>query len=475
MIGDELIHRIQQHFGFIPTPEQKEAISIFSQFVIDRDMHTLMILRGSAGTGKTVLSGAIVKAMNAMKQKVILLAPTGRAAKVFSLNSNGHPAFTIHRKIYRQRTFEETGGIFNINDNLHTDTLFLIDEASMVANARIGDTTFGSGCLLDDLVQYVYHGRNCRMMLIGDKAQLPPVGESESPALLSDVMQGYALKVYECDLNEVLRQNRDSGILYNATLIRRMITHDTQPYLPRIRFATFADITPVSGSDLIESLGSSYAEVGTDETIVITRSNKRANIFNRGIRTSVLGYEEMLTGGEMLMIVKNNYHFTQQEKSPITFLANGDRACVQRVRNEHEAYGLHFAEVWLQLPDYDNYELQATVVLDSLLTESPALTPEQNEKLYQQVMDDYSDIPLKTDRIKRIKSDRYFNAVQIKYAYAITCHKAQGGQWEHVYLDQGYITNEMLTPDYLHWLYTAFTRARTKLFLINWPEKQVET
>ena len=254
-----------------------------------------------------------------------------------------------------------------------------------------------------------------------------------------------------------------------------MITHDTQPYLPRIRFATFADITPVSGSDLIESLGSSYAEVGADETIVITRSNKRANIFNRGIRTSVLGYEEMLTGGEMLMIVKNNYHFTQQEKSPITFLANGDRACVQRVRNEHEAYGLHFVEVWLQLPDYDNYELQATVVLDSLLTESPALTPEQNEKLYQQVMDDYSDIPLKTDRIKRIKSDRYFNAVQIKYAYAITCHKAQGGQWEHVYLDQGYITNEMLTPDYLHWLYTAFTRARTKLFLINWPEKQVET
>ena len=313
------------------------------------------------------------------------------------------------------------------------------------------------------------------MMLIGDKAQLPPVGESESPALLSDVMQGYALKVYECDLNEVLRQNRDSGILYNATLIRRMITHDTQPYLPCIRFATFADIIPVSGSDLIESLGSSYAEVGTDETIVITRSNKRANIFNRGIRTSVLGYEEMLTGGEMLMIVKNNYHFTQQEKSPITFLANGDRACVQRVRNEHEAYGLHFAEVWLQLPDYDNYELQATVVLDSLLTESPALTPEQNEKLYQQVMNDYSDIPLKTDRIKRIKSDRYFNAVQIKYAYAITCHKAQGGQWEHVYLDQGYITNEMLTPDYLHWLYTAFTRARTKLFLINWPEKQVET
>ena len=195
MIGDELIHRIQQHFGFIPTPEQKEAISIFSQFITDRDMHTLMILRGSAGTGKTVLSGAIVKAMNAMKQKVILLAPTGRAAKVFSLNSNGHPAFTIHRKIYRQRTFEETGGIFNINDNLHTDTLFLIDEASMVANAQIGDTAFGSGRLLDDLVRYVYQGRNCRMMLIGDKAQLPPVGESESPALLSDVMQGYALKV----------------------------------------------------------------------------------------------------------------------------------------------------------------------------------------------------------------------------------------------------------------------------------------
>ncbi len=474
MITDELTFRIRQNFPFMPTPEQDGAIRSFVNFLTDREPHVLMILRGSAGTGKTSLAGAIVKTLVQMKQKVMLLAPTGRAAKVFSMNSEGHPAFTIHRKIYRQRTFDGSGGVFNINDNLHADTLFMVDEASMVANERMNETAFGTGRLLDDLVKYVYQGRNCRMVLMGDKAQLPPIGEEESPALLTQVMEGYGLKVYECDLNQVLRQSEGSGILYNATVIRRMITHDEMTVLPQIRFAGFADIRMIPGDELIESLNSSYSEVGMDETMVVTRSNKRANIYNQGIRNTVLGREEQLTTGDMLMIVKNNYYWTEKEKSPISFLANGDRARIQRVRNIHNMYGFTFADVWLQFPDYENHELQATVILDSLLTEAPALTPDQSEKLFNLVLEDYEDVPLKADRMKAIKTDAYFNAIQIKYAYAVTCHKAQGGQWEHVYLDQGYMADDMLTPDYIHWLYTAFTRARSKLFLVNWPKTQTQ-
>jgi hypothetical protein len=322
------------------------------------------------------------------------------------------------------------------------------------------------------------------MMLIGDKAQLPPVGETESPALTASVLRGYGMTVYECDLNEVVRQrlrvgsemSEGSGILWNATVIRQMVTHDEMTQLPKIRLRGFADIRVVPGDELIESLASSYNRVGMDETIVITRSNKRANIYNQGIRNMVLDREEQLSRGDQLMIVKNNYYWLKVEGGdfPISFLANGDRVVVQRVRNIHELYGFHFAEVTMQMPDYDDYELTATVILDSLTTEAPSLTREQQEQLYQTVMDDYADIPLKTERIKKLKDDRYYNALQVKFAYAVTCHKAQGGQWQHVYLDQGYMTDDMLTPDYIHWLYTAFTRATEQLFLVNWPKTQVE-
>lgn len=474
MLANELTLRIFRNFLFEPTAEQELAVNTFVRFLTDTNAQTLMILRGSAGTGKTSLAGSIVKTLVELRQKVMLLAPTGRAAKVFSINSEGYPAFTIHRKIYRQRSFEAAGGIFNINDNLHTDTLFIVDEASMVANAGSYEHAFGSGRLLDDLVKFVYQGRNCRMLLMGDTAQLPPIGEEESPALLTRVMEGYGLYVYECDLKQVLRQSEASGILYNATLIRQMITYDVMTALPKIRFHGFADIQMVPGDELIERLNSSYSEVGMDETMVITRNNKRANIYNQGIRNTVLDREEMLTTGDQLMIVKNNYYWTEKEKSSMSFLANGDRARVQRVRNIHEMHGFTFADVWLQFPDYANYELQARVVLDSLSTEAPALTAEQNEKLFNSVMEDYADLSLKSERVKQLKSDTYFNAIQIKYAYAITCHKAQGGQWEHVFVDQGYMTEEMLNADYIHWLYTAFTRAKTKLFLVNWSREQTE-
>ena len=484
MIHDELKYRILQSFGFLPTAEQEHALDVFSLFMTDRSDHVVMILRGSAGTGKTTLAGAIVKAMATLEQKLILLAPTGRAAKVFSLYA-GHPAYTIHRRIYRQKTAGDLYS-FNLNDNLNRDTLFIIDEASMIANSvgtvlgefsrnspRTVPTEFGSGCLLDDLMQFVYNGQNCRMMLIGDKAQLPPVGEEESPALMADVLRGYGMKVYECDLNQVLRQSEESGILWNATVIRQMVTHDEMTQLPQIRFQGFADICVVPSDELIESLASSYSRVGLDETIVVTRSNKRANIYNQGIRNQVLDREDELCRGDQLMIVKNNYFWTEGSKE-IAFIANGDIAVVQRCRNVHELYGFRFAEVTMQFPDYDDYELTATVILDTLTSEAPALTREQQDHLFNAVMEDYADIPKKADRIKKLKSDRYFNALQIKYAYAVTCHKAQGGQWAHVYLDQGYMTDDMLTPDYIHWLYTAFTRATEKLFLVNWPKTQTD-
>ena len=481
MISDELTYRIRECFRHVPTQEQEQAIACFAQFMTARDEHAVMILRGSAGTGKTTLAAAIVQAMLQWNQKLVLLAPTGRAAKVFSLYS-GHPAYTIHRRIYRQKTLD-TG--FALGYNNAADTLFIVDEASMIANSsRGGDSMFAGGQLLDDLIQFVYNGRNCRMMLIGDRAQLPPVGETESPALLSAVMRSYGLHVYECDLSEVLRQSQESGILWNATLVRGLegIT------LPKIRFQGFDDIKVVMGDELIETLATSYSRIGIDETLVITRSNKRANIYNQGIRNMVLGREEELCTGDLLMIVKNNYFWGQRpgdansprdatlskREQPFEFIANGDRAVVRRVRNVHEQHGFRFAEVTMTFPDYDDYELTAMTMLDTLTSEAPALTREQQEQLFQKVMEDYADIPNKQDRLKKIKEDRYYNALQVKFAYAATCHKAQGGQWEHVYVDQGYMTDDMLSADYLHWLYTAFTRATERLYLVNWPKTQTE-
>ena len=469
-MSNELMYQILRNVPFDPTADQMHALDVFERFMTDSDERCVMILRGSAGTGKTSLASVIVRTLLDLQYKISLLAPTGRAAKVFSLNS-GQPAATIHRSIYRERTFSGLDGKFNLNANLYRNRLFLIDEASMISLTSV-NSTFGSGCLLDDLIQFVYNERNCRMLLIGDKAQLPPVGEAESPALRADVLAAYGLKVYECDLNEVLRQSQDSGILYNATIIRQMITHDQATALPKIRFKGFADISIVPGDELIESLSTSYAEVGIDETMVITRSNKRANIFNQGIRNMVLGREEELTTGDMLMVVKNKYKEKQAEG--LSFIANGDRAIVRSVRNVRELYGFRFADVTLSFPDYDNTEEDMIVILDTLTTEAPALTHEQNEQLFQQVLADYADVPLKSDRMKKIREDDYYNALQVKFGYAITCHKAQGGQWAHIYLDQGYMTDEMLTPDYIHWLYTAFTRATEHLYLVNWPKTQVE-
>ena len=484
MITDELTYRIKEAFGHQPTQEQEVAIETFARFMSDRREEAVMVMRGSAGTGKTTLAAAIVKALASLEQKMILLAPTGRAAKVFSLYA-GHPAYTIHRRIYRQKSLE---GSFDLNFNAAQDTMFIIDEASMVANAStFSDTIFAGGQLMDDLIRFVYNGRNCRIMFIGDQAQLPPVGETESPALQADVLRGYGLHVYQCTLNEVLRQSQESGILFNATDVRNLMS-DGRWELPKVRFEGFADIRNVPGGELIETLSASYSKVGLDDTIVVTRSNKRANIYNQGIRNQVLDREDLLCTGDQLMIVKNNYHWMREElvqavangenpqakELPMDFIANGDRAIVRRVRNIHEQYGFHFADVTMTFPDYDDYELTAVTLLDTLTSEAPALTREQQEQLYNKVMEDYADIRQKAERIKKVREDRYFNALQVKFAYAATCHKAQGGQWAHVFVDQGYMTDDMLTADYLHWLYTAFTRATERLYLVNWPDTQTE-
>ena len=467
MITDELRYRIQEAFRYVPTAEQEQAIDVFSAFLTDRRDEAVMVLRGSAGTGKTTLAAAFVKSLQSLGQSLVLLAPTGRAAKVFSLYA-ACPASTIHRRIYRQKSLE---GGFSLGYNAAHDTLFIVDEASMIAN---GDTP-----LLDDLIQFVYNGRNCRLMLLGDHAQLPPVGEQHSPALMTSVLRGYGLEVYECTLNEVLRQSQESGILWNATQVRCKMA-DVRCELPKIRFEDFEDIRMVPGDELIETLASSYSHAGLDETLVVTRSNKRANIYNQGIRNMILGREEELTSGDRLMIVKNNYYWVKdtppagEDSAQLSFIANGDMAVVRRVRNVHELYGFRFAEVTMNFPDYDDYELTAIVLLDTLTSEAPALTREQQERLFNAVMDDYADIPQKAERLKKVKEDRYYNALQVKFAYAATCHKAQGGQWAHIYVDEGYMTDDMLTTDYIHWLYTAFTRATEQLFLVNWPKTQTE-
>ena len=472
MINTYLGQQIKTNFPYKPTFEQENVVKILADFLFARKSDVLFLLKGYAGTGKTSLIGALVKTLDQLEQKCVLLAPTGRAAKVFA-HYAGHPAFTIHKKIYRQRSFSNELDNFSMNDNLHQHTLFIVDEASMIANDGLSGSMFGLGRLLDDLIQYVYSGQGCRLMLIGDTAQLPPVGEEESPALSAEALKGYGLEVYEGMLTEVVRQLQDSGILWNATELRRCIVEEDFYTLPPIRVEGFPDIKVIPGNELIEAITDSYDQVGMDETIVVCRSNKRANIYNKGIRNTILYREEELEAGDLLMVAKNNYFWSEGCKE-IDFIANGDIAVVRRVRREREMYGFRFADVVLRFPDYNDMELEVKLLLDTLHTETPALPKEMNDKLFYSVLEDYADITVKRERMKKMKADPHYNALQVKYAYAVTCHKAQGGQWKRVFLDQGYMTEDMLSPDYFRWLYTAFTRATETLYLVNWPKEQTE-
>lgn len=471
MLNNDLSQQIKRNFSYKPTEEQENALNSFSNFLLSPSSEKIFVLRGYAGTGKTSLVSALVKTLGEVGRKCVLLAPTGRAAKVFSLYSH-HPAYTIHRRIYRQRVFSGDMENFTLNTNLHRQTLFIVDEASMIANEGLSGASFGTGRLLDDLIEYVYSVPGCSLMLVGDTAQLPPVGEEQSPALSVPVLQRYGLEVTECLLTQVVRQAADSGILYNATLLRHSIMKDACFGLPSVRIGKFPDVKVIQGGDLIEAISDSYDKVGMDETIIICRSNKRANLYNRGIRNTILYREDELNAGDVLMVAKNNY-FWGADCKELDFIANGDVAVVRRVRRVREMYGFRFADVVLRFPDYDDLELEVTLLLDTLHTDFPSLPREQGEKLFEAVFEDYAHLSSKRERIKKIKEDPYYNALQVKYAYAVTCHKAQGGQWQRVFLDQGYLTDEMVSPDYYRWLYTAFTRATETLYLVNWPKEQL--
>ncbi len=472
MIINYLDRQIKEFFPFQPTKEQDFVIKLLAAFLLSNNNDQLFLLRGYAGTGKTTLIGALVKALDSLKQKAVLLAPTGRAAKVFSAYAN-HPAFTIHKKIYRQKSFSNEAANFSIADNLSKHTLFLVDEASMISNEGLSGSMFGTGRLLDDLIHYVYSGEGCRLLILGDSAQLPPVGEEQSPALSTLALEGYGLEVIDADLTQVVRQAESSGILWNATALRKLLVQDECYSLPKIRITGFPDVKVVPGNELMEALEACYDNDGLEETIVVCRSNKRANIYNNGIRSRILWREDELNNGDLLMIAKNNYFWTEQEKD-MDFIANGELAVVQRVRRQSELYGFRFVDVTLTFPDQDNYELDANLLLDTLQSESPALTRADADRLFNAVLEDYADIPLKRERMKKMKADPYYNALQVKYAYAVTCHKAQGGQWKNVFIDQGYMSDEYLSPDYFRWLYTAFTRATGTLYLVNYPQEQTE-
>ena len=491
MIFDYFRELILNNFGHNPTTQQQEVVEALAEFILretdseaSADKQKLsarnadvFILRGYAGTGKTSLVSALVKTMEQLERHCVLMAPTGRAAKVFSLYS-GHEAFTIHKRIYRQKSIEDDT-IFSMGYNMLKNALFIVDEASMISNDA-SNSIYGTGRLLDDLIQFVYSSEGCRLILLGDTAQLPPVGDTKSPALQPEVLMGYGLSVACMTLSQVVRQRDLSGILQNATLLRGLISQPIQSAMFNPQWK--ADVRNVPGNELVEEISNCYHHYGIDDTIVVCRSNKRAHVYNMGIRNQILDREEELASGDLIMIVKNNYYWKAdaplveetpegQKGTSLSFIANGDIAQVMRVRNERELYGFRFADCELRFPDYDNMELTATVLLDTLHTEAPALPHEMSEQLWNRVFEDYADIPYKKERMKKMKEDPYYNALQIKYAYAVTCHKAQGGQWSQVFIDQGYITPEMIGLDYYRWLYTAFTRATDNVYLVNWPKK----
>ncbi len=480
-----LLEEIAKNYPFEPTEEQNIAITMISEFVsCDKDS-SLFLLKGYAGTGKTTLIGALVRALKRFSSRVILMAPTGRSAKIFSIYSSNN-AYTIHKKIYRQKSILESDN-FQLDRNIYEDTLFLIDEASMISNEGLSGSMFGTGRLLDDLISYVYSGKDCRMILLGDSAQLPPIGEIESPALNADILSSYGLSVTEFNLKNVMRQMNQSGILYNATTLRQLIqAAEEGKYIGTYSFKfvlkDFPDVKQISGSELVESLNKCYSSDGIGETMVLCRSNKRAIVYNNGIRNAILDREDELNSGDYLMIVKNNYFWTERvlkesnsesaQQVP-SFIANGDIALVKRVIKRHELYGFSFCDVTIVFPDYEDFEIDVTVLLDTLHSEAPALKSEDSDRLFYSVLEDYDDITSKKEKMEKLRENSYFNALQVKYAYAVTCHKSQGGQWSNIFIDQGYLPDEKQDLGYCRWLYTALTRAKKTAHLVNWPEDRI--
>ncbi len=465
MLQNFISQRIRHELPFEPTEQQSLLIEGLGEFVMSADPEKLFLLKGYAGTGKTSVVSALVRALNSLEQKTVLLAPTGRAAKVLS-GYSGFPAFTVHKKIYRQKSMSEFR--FQLADNLHKHTLFIVDEASMISNSGI-DGSFGSGRLLDDLIEYVYSGDECSLLLLGDTAQLPPVEQPQSPALETGTLTAYGLKVYEFTLTHVVRQALESGILYHATQLRLDLVEKEEFSHPKFELQGFADIKRLNGVELIDEIQRAYDGVGVEDTIVITRSNKRANMYNNGIRSRVMMKEDELSNGDLLMVTRNNY-FWNKPYQDIEFVANGDVLEIIRIGKYREIYGFHFVDLSLRSLDY-GWEIDARIWLESLQSENPAAMNELTNKLFAAVAEDYPELTNRKMLFKKILENEFFNALQVKFAYAVTCHKAQGGQWKTVFIDQGYLPEEQINREYFRWFYTALTRATGQVFLVNFPDE----
>ncbi len=468
MLTDFIISRIKAELPFEPNEEKGALFEVLGAFLVSTERQKAFILRGYAGTGKTSVVSALVRALEKLRQPCVLLAPTGRAAKVIARYS-GRPAYTIHKYIYRQSQLGVEA--FTLSDNLHRHTLFIVDEASMIS-ARRNNTPFGSGNLLDDLVRYVYAGEGCSLLLLGDNAQLPPVGATESPALDATHIAGYGLTVSEFSLTQVARHTLDSGILNNATRLRSLLEEDRACTIEDLEVTPADDVVRLQGNDIVEAIEQSYNAVGSEETLIITRSNKRTNLYNQGVRAHILWKDDEISTGDRLMVSKNNYFWTQ-DYANLPFLANGDSLEVVRLRNERELYGFRFADAVLRLVDYD-WEVDAVLWLDTLTTDTPEQNQQLQHLLFSRIAEDYPELRSKKEMVKKVYESPYYNALQVRFAYAVTCHKAQGGQWRHVYIDAGNIArdeartaNPAERREYLRWLYTAVTRATGKVFVIG--------
>jgi exodeoxyribonuclease V len=453
---------VGDYLPFIPNEDQKKAIQLISEFIVSTDERNVFILRGYAGTGKTNLISAFTKALPTVKWRSVLLAPTGRAAKVLG-NYAQRPAQTIHKKIFK-KTMDANGAVmFTLSENLHRNTLFIVDEASMIS-ADSGESLFNS--LLENLFEYVYSGTNCKIIMIGDTAQLPPVGSDLSPALDKNYLKNaFYLNIHTFELKEVARQRLESGILLNATNLRNSLG-DEKASIPKLICTN--DVVNLAGDELEDTLNSCLSEVGEENVVIITRSNKRANLFNQSFRNRIKLYEEDLCAGDKVMVVKNNYFWLPENVADVGFIANGDMAEITKIIRRETVYGFNFCECVLRFPDYPNLpEQQVKLLIDGLYTDNPALSKEDQQLLYEKVMEDVADEPNKSRRINYLRKNPHYNALQVKFSYAITCHKSQGGQWPIVFIDQGYLKEDSIDHNYLRWLYTAITRASARVYLIN--------
>jgi exodeoxyribonuclease-5 len=463
-----IYNNLCSNLGNTPTEDQSEALKKIALYICDNNNDVIFLMTGYAGTGKTSVISSLVKTLDLLRMRSVLLAPTGRAAKVLSSYS-GRQAFTIHKKIYRQKSSKDGIGSFALDRNLHKDTYFIVDEASMVSN-KSGDTAlFGSGRVLDDLIEYVYSGIDCKLILVGDTAQLPPIGSVVSPALDPSALGEYGFALRACELKQVVRQSETSGVLMNATRVRLQVAGNDLVH-PSMDCLNYKDIIRITGEELIDEISSAYGSCGMEGTIIVVNSNKQANRYNQGIRNRIFFREEEISPGDMVMVVKNNYFILEEEEDGTGFIANGDIAEVRKIRKYEERYGFHFADMVLKFPDY-NLELESKVMLDVLHLDTPALPSEQNRELFQNVLADYIHIKTRRKQYDAVKKDPYFNALQIKFAYAVTCHKAQGGQWERVFIDQGMFNRNEISIDYLRWFYTALTRSTDRVYLVNFAEE----